>query len=103
MLRIVRDKVAAGSVRSLDPKPRAQIGEAGSALKRVSETEVEPSNFAGQATDWSPNEVRPIGAPAAREISIVAEEEGFEPPGRVNAQRFSRPPLSTAQPFLQPK
>ena len=33
--------------------------------------------------------------------SQMAEEEGFEPPGRVNAQRFSRPPLSTAQPLLR--
>ncbi len=31
----------------------------------------------------------------------MAEEEGFEPPGRVNAQRFSRPPLSTTQPLLR--
>lgn len=31
----------------------------------------------------------------------MAEEEGFEPPERVNAQRFSRPPLSTTQPLLR--
>jgi hypothetical protein len=31
----------------------------------------------------------------------LAEREGFEPPEPVRAQRFSRPPLSTAQPSLQ--
>ena len=31
----------------------------------------------------------------------MAEREGFEPPERANAQRFSRPPLSTTQPPLQ--
>ncbi len=31
----------------------------------------------------------------------MAEREGFEPPERVNAQRFSRPPLSTTQPPLR--
>ena len=30
----------------------------------------------------------------------MAEGEGFEPPERANAQRFSRPPLSTTQPPL---
>ena len=30
----------------------------------------------------------------------MAEREGFEPPERANAQRFSRPPLSTTQPPL---
>ena len=32
---------------------------------------------------------------------MVAEREGFEPPERANAQRFSRPPLSTTQPPLR--
>ena len=32
---------------------------------------------------------------------IMAEGVGFEPTGRVNAQRFSRPPLSAAQPSLR--
>lgn len=31
----------------------------------------------------------------------MAEGVGFEPTGRVNAQRFSRPPLSAAQPSLR--
>ena len=31
----------------------------------------------------------------------LAEGVGFEPTGRVNAQRFSRPPLSAAQPSLR--
>ena len=31
----------------------------------------------------------------------MAEREGFEPPERANAQRFSRPPLSTTQPPLR--
>ncbi len=31
---------------------------------------------------------------------FMAEGEGFEPPERANAQRFSRPPLSTTQPPL---
>ena len=31
----------------------------------------------------------------------VAEGVGFEPTGRVNAQRFSRPPLSATQPSLR--
>src|SRR2546426_9266132 len=30
-----------------------------------------------------------------------AEEEGFEPPVRFPVQRFSRPPVSTAHPFLR--
>src|ERR1700722_2307001 len=32
---------------------------------------------------------------------IVAEEEGFEPPGEFPRQRFSRPPVSTTHPFLR--
>ena len=31
----------------------------------------------------------------------LAESEGFEPPEGITPQRFSRPPLSTAQPALQ--
>src|SRR5690606_5119618 len=31
----------------------------------------------------------------------MAEREGFEPPGRVTGQRFSRPPHSTALPPLR--
>jgi hypothetical protein len=31
----------------------------------------------------------------------VAEGVGFEPTGRLHAQRFSRPPLSAAQPSLR--
>ena len=31
----------------------------------------------------------------------MAEGVGFEPTGRVNAQRFSRPPLSATQPSLR--
>ena len=31
----------------------------------------------------------------------VAEEEGFEPPERLHAQRFSRPPHSTTLPLLR--
>ena len=33
---------------------------------------------------------------------VLAEEEGFEPPGELPHQRFSRPPPSTARPFLHP-
>ena len=36
-----------------------------------------------------------------RETLKMAEGVGFEPTGRVNAQRFSRPPLSAAQPSLR--
>ena len=32
----------------------------------------------------------------------MAESEGFEPPVPLRAQRFSRPPVSTAHPALQP-
>src|SRR5215510_7494172 len=32
---------------------------------------------------------------------INTEEEGFEPPVRFPVQRFSRPPVSTAHPFLR--
>ncbi len=32
--------------------------------------------------------------------AAVAEREGFEPPDRVNGQRFSRPPHSTTLPSL---
>ncbi len=32
---------------------------------------------------------------------FLAEEEGFEPPDAVKHQRFSRPPRSTALPFLR--
>ena len=35
--------------------------------------------------------------------SIVAEEEGFEPPEPFRAQRFSRPPHSTTLPLLRRK
>lgn len=31
----------------------------------------------------------------------MAEEEGFEPPERLHAQRFSRPPHSTTLPLLR--
>ena len=31
----------------------------------------------------------------------TTEEEGFEPPVRFPVQRFSRPPVSTAHPFLR--
>jgi hypothetical protein len=31
----------------------------------------------------------------------LAEEEGFEPPGPLRAQRFSRPPVSTAHALLR--
>ena len=31
----------------------------------------------------------------------MAEGVGFEPTGRLHAQRFSRPPLSAAQPSLR--
>jgi hypothetical protein len=31
----------------------------------------------------------------------MAEEEGFEPPERSHAQRFSRPPHSTTLPLLR--
>ena len=31
----------------------------------------------------------------------MAEEEGFEPPGPLRAQRFSRPPVSTAHALLR--
>ncbi|GEM_PF-4234653 len=34
-------------------------------------------------------------------INKKTEGVGFEPTGRVNAQRFSRPPLSAAQPSLR--
>ena len=32
---------------------------------------------------------------------MLAEEEGFEPPERSHAQRFSRPPHSTTLPLLR--
>src|SRR3989442_8306849 len=35
------------------------------------------------------------------QLSSIAEEEGFEPPVRFPVQRFSRPPVSTAHPFLR--
>jgi hypothetical protein len=34
-------------------------------------------------------------------LCLVAEEEGFEPPGPLRAQRFSRPPVSTAHALLR--
>src|SRR5262245_11801623 len=37
----------------------------------------------------------------AEECLIQTEEEGFEPPVRFPVQRFSRPPVSTAHPFLR--
>ena len=33
-------------------------------------------------------------------LNCFAEKEGFEPPDRINGQRFSRPPHSTTLPFL---
>src|ERR1017187_10571668 len=33
-------------------------------------------------------------------LNIMAEEEGFEPPCESPRKRFSRPPVSTAHPFL---
>src|SRR5256712_8313969 len=35
------------------------------------------------------------------QLSSIAEEEGFEAPVRFPVQRFSRPPVSTAHPFLR--
>ena len=35
------------------------------------------------------------------EFIAMAEEEGFEPPGPLRAQRFSRPPVSTAHALLR--
>ena len=34
-------------------------------------------------------------------LHLMAEEEGFEPPGPLRAQRFSRPPVSTAHALLR--
>src|SRR5438445_5608453 len=34
-------------------------------------------------------------------LAEMAEGEGFEPPVRFPVQRFSRPPVSTAHPFLR--
>ena len=34
-------------------------------------------------------------------LYLMAEEEGFEPPGPLRAQRFSRPPVSTAHALLR--
>jgi hypothetical protein len=39
--------------------------------------------------------------PTLSDLNCLAEEEGFEPPVRVNGQRFSRPPHSTTLPFLR--
>ena len=34
-------------------------------------------------------------------LNLMAEGEGFEPPVPFQAQRFSRPPVSTAHPSLR--
>lgn len=36
-------------------------------------------------------------------FAFMAEKEGFEPPDPSRGQRFSRPPHSTALPFLRPQ
>ena len=41
------------------------------------------------------------GRPVLPNIDNLAEEEGFEPPCESPRKRFSRPPVSTAHPFLQ--
>src|SRR3990167_10261097 len=40
-------------------------------------------------------------APRTSCMQVLAEEEGFEPPEPLRAQRFSRPPHSTTLPLLR--